>query len=121
MHSLPQFPFPLPHACYPTCAINSRNQLVMLHAGSHNRVLTVDYSTLYIGDEPLMNCKCGFNGCRRIIMPFKFIPVIFQDYYLLKDAVCREVLLNFNLTLYNNFKNYRQTTFPVNHSIACST
>jgi hypothetical protein len=84
--------FPLPHSCYPNCSLNSQNQLILLREVYPNESLTIDYATLFFELEPAYSCTCGCNGCRRKILGFNFLPVVFQDYYLQKDAVCRDVL-----------------------------
>jgi hypothetical protein len=102
MDFISNFPFPIPHSCYPNCAINSVNELVLLTRITPGEPLTIDYSTLYSGPEPVLNCRCGHNGCRGKVVGFNFLPVFFQDYYLQKDAVCQDVLsaLNLNSIVY---------------------
>ncbi len=81
----------LPHSCYPNCGINLNNEIVLIRPVKYGEPLTLDYATLYVGLGPEMDCHCGFNGCRGKILGFNFLPVIFQEYYLKKNAVCREV------------------------------
>lgn len=101
MDNLSLFSAILPHSCYPNCAVNSRNQLVLLRPVRAGEALTIDYATLYSGREPLLDCRCGYNGCRGKILGFSYLPVIFQDYYLEKDAVGKEVLMALNLNSAN--------------------
>jgi len=85
-----------PHSCFPNCVVNSRNEIVLFKPVIPGEKLTIDYSTLYVGEEILENCKCGCNGCRGIILGFRYLPVIYQDFYLENDAVCAEVLTQIN-------------------------
>ena len=101
MDDLSQLTAILPHSCYPNCAVNSRNQLVLLRHVPAGEALTIDYATLYSGNELLLDCRCGYNGCRGKILGFNYLPVFFQDYYLEKDAVGKEVLMALNLNSAN--------------------
>ena len=97
MDVITHFPFPIPHSCYPTCGVNGANQVVLIRGIEPGELLTVDYSTLFSGSEPIINCSCGHVGCRGKIRGFNFLPVLIQDFYLLNNAVCRDVLVSLNL------------------------
>jgi len=98
MTSISENSIKIPHSCYPNCALNSANNLFLLRTVSPGEQLTIDYSTLYLGSgsKPGFDCSCGYNGCRGKILGFNNLPVIFQEYYLKKNAVCAEVLLAFD-------------------------
>ena len=82
----------LPHSCFPSCAVNHRNELVMLRPLLPGDRLTLDYSCLFTGKNGFFDCSCGCNGCRKKILGFDFLPVNFQEYYLEYDAVPGHVL-----------------------------
>jgi len=89
--------FTIPHSCFPNCAINGNDQLVMLRQPEASERLTIDYSTLFLGTQHSFLCNCGYNGCRGVILGFNFLPVYFQDYYLEHNAISGEVLSKLKL------------------------
>ena len=89
----------IPHSCFPNSAVNQANELVALKIIYPGVPLTIDYSTLFVGSTPAMKCTCGFNGCRRKILGFNYLPVYFQDFYLKRDAVSGIVLASLNLKI----------------------
>jgi hypothetical protein len=97
MNRLSDFRAVIPHSCYPNCALNSSNVLVLLREVAPGEQLTIDYATLYSGAVQILECGCGHVGCRGKVLGFNFLPVFYQDYYLQKDAVCREVLIELHL------------------------
>ena len=95
--AITQLPYPIPHSCYPNCGVNGANEVIAIKKIEPGEPLSVDYSTLFTGSESIMNCRCGHVGCRGKIRGFNFLPVLFQDFYLLNNAVCRDVLASLNL------------------------
>jgi len=91
-----KFPFTFPHSCFPNCAVNSDDQLVLLREILPGEQLTIDYSTFYVGSEVALECRCSHVGCRGKILGFNFLPVIFQDYYLEKNAVSQKVMVEWS-------------------------
>lgn len=70
------------HSCYPNSGFNAQNELVLIENANSGEPITVDFSTLFTGNGNNFNCKCGCNGCRKVILGFDQIPVIFQEKYL---------------------------------------
>jgi hypothetical protein len=83
------------HSCYPNSAFNAENELVNIRALRPDERVTVDYSTLFVGEDFRFRCHCGYNGCRTNIRGFETLPVIIQDNYLTMNMVPHDILTKF--------------------------
>ncbi len=79
------------HSCYPNCGFNTQNELVLIESSQQGEIITVDYSTLFIGNAITFDCDCGCNGCRNLIRGFDQLPVILQEKYLKLGVVSKEI------------------------------
>ena len=82
----------IPHSCYPNSGFNTQNELVLIEPSRQGVLITVDYSTLFIGNATNFDCNCGCNGCRNVILGFDQLPVIFQEKYLKLGVAPKNIL-----------------------------
>jgi len=74
--------FGITHSCYPNSGYNSNNELITIELIRPGEPISIDFSTLFVGDTTLFQCTCGHIGCRNRILGFNFLPVIIQEKYL---------------------------------------
>lgn len=84
--------FGIVHSCYPNSGFNNQNKLILIEPAGPGDLITVDFSTLFTGNSHIFNCQCGCNGCRKVILGFDQLPVIFQEKYLKLGVVTKELL-----------------------------
>ena len=104
----------LPHSCFPSCAVNHDNELILLRPLLPDGKLTLDYSTLFTGNCSIFNCCCGCNGCRQKIRGFDTLPVIFQEYYMENDGVPGTIL-----ALLRQLPDFKRHLFPKLRNDGC--
>jgi hypothetical protein len=70
----------LNHSCVPTCGIRGRH-IVALRGLGEGEEITIDYATTNADSKWRMRCRCGSNGCRRIIRSVQHLsPALFRKY-----------------------------------------
>jgi hypothetical protein len=80
------------HSCYPNSGYDKNNDLVEFRQRVEDEQITVDFSTLFLGMEDQFWCNCGYFGCRKRIVGFDMIPMIFHEKYILNDLVPAQIL-----------------------------
>lgn len=74
------------HSCNPNCYIHvvgSRAILYSMYVIQSGSELTFDYSTTSTDtlDSWKMDCRCGYNKCRKVISGFQYLPQDIKDKY----------------------------------------
>ncbi len=80
------------HSCYPNCLVHISGKLQLFEPILPGTPLTIDYSTLFVGNEFTFHCNCGRNGCRKVILGFEQLPVFFQEKYLKYNGLPFDIL-----------------------------
>ncbi len=98
------------HSCYPNCGFNAQNELVLIEPSAPGEPVTVDFSTLFMGNANIFKCKCGCNGCRNVILGFDQIPVIFQEKYLKLGVVATGTIKHIENQAFRSIHRERNTS-----------
>jgi hypothetical protein len=69
------------HSCDPDCVIMGRTRIVALRRIEAGEEVTFDYSTDVGWDGFSMRCKCGTDGCRKVVRSYRFLPDELKGHY----------------------------------------
>jgi len=62
------------HSCEPNCVIMGRTRILALRRIEAGEEVTFDYSTNVGWDGFSMRCRCGADGCRKVVRSYRFLP-----------------------------------------------
>jgi hypothetical protein len=86
----------LNHSCNPNAKILFENDdsiwVAAIQDINSGVEITIDYSTTMFKDEWTMNCNCGFEGCRNVIVEFLKLPENFSRALIERGMVAPYIL-----------------------------
>ena len=85
------------HSCAPNSGIMRRTQLMALRDIAEGEEIRYDYSTTMHEDHWTMDCKCGSQRCRGVVMDFRGLPPDVQRHYVSLGVVQPFILRELDL------------------------